>query len=460
MKKIIYCLMTALWILSCDDNDSYSTGRYFSLSETQVSFDSRSGEKSVGIIHPQGTTGASVIPDNSAWCTAAVDGNQVIIRVTENILFESRTAKVRVTSGNAGIEIMVRQGRKYFDHIPAVKNLQAVPGPGEVTLRWEEPAEDNFSHVVISYYKNGEAYKITLPNGVTEYTVKELLNEHGTQTFFVQSIDKENDPGEISEIAAIPNKLVAFRFEKEAGTQWTPYYLRTSDTQTLTLQVGSMEYNRGEKTTVALETAPDLLDAYNRDNGTEIPPLPANTYTLPGDFVHEGATAYQDLTIEVTISTLQDRSLYALPVRIKSASPATVSDMMSSMVILFCVEDLQGWYTVDRLPNCGEGESAYPADAKDRRRYIKRTGETTWETGYLFRSYVNNEEHTGSGTSVQYISIDPQTKTIFMQQDSYSVGESHNGYDFTTNELHIEYLYSDWAGWWTHERMYNRSLTK
>lgn len=460
MKKIVYFLLVSLWFISCDDDESYSVGSYFTLSETQVSFDNQRGEKSVEFTNPQGATSAAVVSDDSDWCTASVSDNSLIVKVAENVLFRSRTAKVLVTSGDTKIELLVRQGRKNFDRIAAVKNLVAIPGPGAVTLKWEEPTEDNFLYVVISYMKNGEMQKIVLENGVTEYTINELLNEDGVHTFFVQSYDRDNDPGEISETNATPNKLVAFRFEKELETQWVPYYLRTSDVQKVTWKVGSMEFNPGEQTSVVFETDESLLDAYNQANGTELQLLPSATYVLPDQFLHTGATAYQELSVEVTIATLKDRTMYALPIRIKSATPAVVSEIMSSMVVVFYVEDLQGWYTVDRLPNCGEGEGAYPSEAKDRRRYIKRTGETTWETGYLFRCYVNNEEHTGSGTSVQYITIDPTTKTIFMQQGSYAVSESHNAYDWSINELNVEYLYSDWAGWWTHERMYNRSLTK
>lgn len=460
MKKIIYFLLVSLWIISCDDDESYPVGRYFTLSETQVNFDNRSGEKSVEFTNPQDVTNATVVSDNSDWCTTSVSEHKITIKVAENVLFQSRTAKVLVTSGDSKIELLVRQGRKNFDRIAAVKNLEAIAKPGAVTLKWEEPTDDNFSFVIITYMKKDEWKKIVLENGVTEYTINELLNEDGMYTFYVQSYDKDQDPGEISEANAIPNKLVAFRFEKELDTQWVPYYLKTSDVQKVTWKVGSMEFNPGEQTSVVFEIDESLLDTYNKEHGTELQLIPSASYALPEQFLHTGTTAYQELSIDIHTATLKDRTTYALPIRIQSATPAVVSDIMSSMVVVFYVDDLQGWYTVDRLPNCGEGAGAYPSDAKDRRRYIKRTGDTTWETGYLFRCYVNNEEHTGSGTSVQYITIDPATKTIFMQQGSYAVSESHNAYDATTNELNIEYLYSEWAGWWTHERMYNRSLTK
>jgi hypothetical protein len=133
---------------------------------------------------------------------------------------------------------------------------------------------------------------------------------------------------------------------------------------------------------------------------------------------------------------------------------------MNSVILVFHVDDLTGWYTVDRLPKCGESEGAYPQNPENRRRYIKRTGDYTWETGYLFRSYANNEDHTGSSADTQYITLNPDTKEIFIQQNGYAVSENLNRFDADTNELYIEYLYRDWAGWWTHEKMYNRSFYK
>jgi hypothetical protein len=61
---------------------------------------------------------------------------------------------------------------------------------------------------------------------------------------------------------------------------------------------------------------------------------------------------------------------------------------------------------------------------------------------------------------VKQISVNPDTKEIHIQQGNFAVSEAANRFDISINELNIEYLYSDWAGWWTHERMYNRSLVK
>lgn len=466
MKKILYFITITLFVISCSDTITYPEGNYFALSDTQVSFSSAAGESSIEIINPKGETRAEVITENSDWCTVMVTDDKIMIKVDENNFATSRIAKIRVTSGGETIELMVRQARKYFDYIAPVKNLEAVPGPGEVTLKWEAPEEDNFSHVIIRYMKDGQLQEIELDPGVTEYTIKELLNADGEHIFSVQSVDKEHDCGEIVQISAIPGKLVAIRFEKSPDTQWVPYYLRTSNSYVTKLMIGSMEFNQDEEIEIELEVDPSLLDEnvllgeYAKSNNLFFEVLPDGSYTLPHNILYLSKSSFQELRIDIDINKLNDRTLYALPVRVKSVSSTTISEILSSVVIVYCVDDLAGWYTVDRLPKCGEGEDAYPKEVKDRRRYIKRVGETNWETGYLFRSYVNDENHGGAGSSVQYITIDPALKKIHIQQNGYATIDDRNYYDFETNELHIEYLYRDWAGWWNHERMYNRSLKK
>jgi hypothetical protein len=459
MKKIVLLLSMPLFIFACKDEISYNQGTYFSLSATHVDFDSGEGSKSLEFINPNGTVGATVIAGND-WCKAQVSGNSLTVEVSENILVNSRTAKIQVTDGNESLDVLVRQAQKYFDYIAAVRNPEAVPGPGEVTLKWVKPEEDNFSHVIIKYEVQGRQYNIVIAENITEYTVKELLSSNGEHLFTIQSIDKENNLGETVTLRAVPNKLVAFRFEKNPETQWIPYYLRTSDVHTGVLRIGSLEYDENVSILVQLEIDPSVLDVYNQENSTAIELLPASACTFPEGYLFTGMADFQDFNISVNTSSLQDRTTYGLPLTIKPSAMASVSDVMHSTVLVLCVDDLAGWYTVDRLPNCGEGEGAYPDSPADRRRYVKRTGTYTWETGYLFRAYINDENHTGGSGDTQYITIDPDTREIYIQQNGHAVSTNLNSFDTDTNELHIEYLYRDWAGWWTHERMYNRSAHK
>ncbi|HCM22529.1 BT_3987 domain-containing protein [Limibacterium fermenti] len=460
MKKIVCILLVFSVCFSCKNDDTYLEGTYLSLSQTNVDFSSDAQEQAVEIINAGDDTKAGITSENSDWCQVSIKQNQLLIKVSGNDLVTSRIAKIEVSSANQKVSLMVRQARKYFTHIAAVKNLQAIPGPGEVKLKWTEPEEDNFSHVVVTYQINNQQHKLVLENGVTEYTIKELLNADGEHTFYVQSVDKDRDLGEVASVATIPGKLVAFRFEKEIDTQWIPYYLRNSNNKIVTLRIGSAEFNDNEQSVINFEVDEGLLQAYREKTGLSPELLPADACPIPQDYVYTGTSAYQNLSLQVDVSALQDRHVYALPLKIKSVSSASVSEMMNSVVIVFYVDDLEGWYTVDRLAKCGEGAAQYPSNPEKRRRYIKRTGDLTWETGYLFRAYSTGKDQTSSGTSVQYISIDPDTKSIVIQQNGYPVSDNLNAYDLQNNELNVEYLYRDWAGWWTHERMYNRTLTR
>lgn len=458
MKKIVLILIP-LFIFACKDEISYNPGSYFSLSATHVDFDSDGGSKSLEFINSDGAVGVTVISGND-WCKAQVSGNSLAVNVSENILANSRIAKIQVTNGNESLEIFVRQAQKYFTYIAAVKNPEAVPGPGEITLKWVKPEEDNFSHVIIKYEVQGRQYNIVVDKNLTEYTIKELLSSNGEHLFTIQSVDRENDLGEIVTVRAVPGKLVAFRFGKNPDIQWLPYYLRTSNVHTSVLRIGSLEYDENVSIPVQLEINASALDVYNQENNTTIELLPESACTLPDNYLFTGTEDFQDFNVSVNMSTLQDRKTYGLPLRIKPSAMANVSDVMSSVILIFYVEDLAGWYTVDRLPKCGESEGEYPQDPESRRRYIKRTGEYTWETGYLFRTYVTDENHTGRSNDIQYITINPDTKEIFIQQNGYAVSESDNRFDVETNELYIEYLYMEWAEWWTHEKMYNRTIYK
>lgn len=460
MKKITYILLISLLAFACEEEITYTEGSYFGLSDTNVNFDSKAGEYSVRAVNLNGTLTATVISEKSEWCSVSANGDTISIKVQENLLVKSRTAVVEVTDGKEKINLMVRQARKYFTTIPPVKDLMAIPGPNRITLTWTEPEEDNFSHVIITYHKKGEDIRVIMEGGVTEYTISELLNSDGEYTFNIQSVDKDNDYGEIVSVKGVADKLVAFRFEKDIDTQWVPYYLRQSDTYTTTLRVGSAEFNEDQKITVGVAVDQSVLAAYNQKNGTSYAILPAGTYTLPERLTYTGTTNYQDYNIQLDIPAIGDRKIYALPLRIASVSSAEISEIMSSVVVVFYVDDLEGWYTVDRLSKNGEPASSYPANPLDRRRYIRRTGTTTWETGYLFRAYSTSEEQTGTETAVQYISLDPATKQITIKQGSYPSNNHLNEFNITTNELHIEYHYSDWPGWWNHERMYNRSLKR
>lgn len=465
--KLKYALgfMLLSFIFACsNDSEELIQSQLFGLSETAMDFQSAAGKKSVAVLGAEGEVTASVVSANSEWCKVEIKkGNaldSIQVTVEENLKAKSRTATVNINQGEHQRQFLVRQSQKFFTSISKVLNLSAAKGPGQVRLTWTEPVEDNFNHVKVSAYNSGGDLhsSVVVAKGVTEHVISGLLSSGGEYSFEVQSFDLENEAGEIASIKSSAGKNVAFRFKEVPLPKWVGYYFKSSERITSTLQIGSNEFNQGEEVTISFDVDKSIMDEYNQSHGDALELMPGNAYSLSG-IVYTSAKEYQNMSLSINTSSLKDRHSYAIPVKIKSVSSNLIDETFSTALLIYRVDDLAGWYTVERLSKCGEPESAYP-DGK--RRYIKRTGEYTWETGYLFREYANSEEseQTGITGSVQYITIDPSTKQLHIQQGSYGTNEDLNSFNAESNELIIDYEYSEWAGWWTNERMYNRGFTK
>ena len=222
------------------------------------------------------------------------------------------------------------------------------------------------------------------------------------------------------------------------------------------MRVGSAEFNEDQKITVGVAVDQSVLAAYNQKNGTSYTYI-TREHILWERLTYTGTTELSGLQHPVRYTHIGDRKIYALPLRIASVSSAEISEIMSSVVVVFYVDDLEGWYTVDRLSKNGEPASSYRqilwTDAG-----IRRTGAHLGDrlSFVPIQQVKSGQEPNGS----QYISLDPATKQITIKQGSYPSNNHLNEFNITTNELHIEYHYPDWPGWWNHERMYNWSLKR
>src|SRR5690625_4263622 len=298
MKYSIYYLLVVLVVLGCDKEIKYNPGDYLALSQTHVNFESNAGEKTVEVKNTNGPVDATFASNENEWCTIEIGNNKINIKVEENILFSSRIAKIIIRSGSEEIGLIVRQQRKNFDKIPVVENLELIAGPGEISLQWDEPEEDNFSHVIITYTIDDIPYEIILDSGTTEITIDDLMHSNGLHTFYIQSVDKDRELGEIIEISGVPEKLIAFRFEKAVGVQWIPYYLRESDLHTIKVKIGSPEFDEGVETTISFEIDPNLLDSYDELHSSDFELFPEKEFPVLDDFIHRGASSYEDVQFD------------------------------------------------------------------------------------------------------------------------------------------------------------------
>ncbi len=462
----LYLLLLFGALTACNkDNDQKDGEQLFTLSKTALSFTNAKGSESVDILGNSDNISVSFVTENDGWCKFEVkkdgENQSIVVSVEENLLITNRNVTIQVIQGERNQQLIIRQAQKYYATIPQVLNLSATEGPRKVTLSWAEPQQANFGHVVLSCTK-GDGSKVAekrMEKGVTSYTFENLLSSDGEYTFAAQSFDYENEAGDRTSVKAKAKKLVIFQFKETFIPTWVPYYLRSSDRITSSNLVGSDEFNEDEEVTISFELDHSLLEEYNATHVEQVSLMPEDAYTLSSEMVYTGTKDYQNLSFEILTTVLNDRGFYAIPLKIKSVSADLIDETKNRVLFIYKVEDLAGWYTVARLEKCGEGAGSYPAGAK---RYIKRTGTNTWETGYLFRTYSSSEESgkTSVSADVQYITIDVNTKAIHIQQGSYATSQDLNVYNLVKNELTIEYLYSAWAGWWTHERMYNREFPK
>jgi hypothetical protein len=253
------------------------------------------------------------------------------------------------------------------------------------------------------------------------------------------------------------------KFEVATSNAYLPFHFKTATARTDKISFGK-KANDGVSESGRIEVDPAVLTAYNQANGTSIEMLPSSVYSLPtANWAFTGAVSYQDFNITINRNVdLPDEKVYGLPLKMVIDD----SEKTPTTVVLYHVDDLSGWYTVDRLPNSSDGP--YPADPAARRRYIKRTSATTWRTGYMWRSYVGSEDHEPNAINdFQEITLDPATKNVRVKQGDdtllgdFAVANQQSSYDPVTEELSIVYEYSGgWAGWWTAEKMHNRTGKK
>lgn len=84
-----------------------------------------------------------------------------------------------------------------------VSDLEVVPGDGEVTLTWTEPADADLENIEISYTP-GSNPTLSQAAGLGSVTVAGLTN--GTEyTFAVKAVDEDGNKSQAVDISATPN---------------------------------------------------------------------------------------------------------------------------------------------------------------------------------------------------------------------------------------------------------------
>ena len=73
-----------------------------------------------------------------------------------------------------------------------IENLKATPAPGQITLSWTNPADENLYYVQIEYTigATGKSYRKQVSQYASELVIDNLLQKYGEIDFTVQAFNR------------------------------------------------------------------------------------------------------------------------------------------------------------------------------------------------------------------------------------------------------------------------------
>lgn len=100
-----------------------------------------------------------------------------------------------------------------------IDNLKATPGPGQITLSWTTPADENLYYVQVEYSieATGKSYRKQVSQYASELVIDNLLQKYGEIDFTVQVFNRGNTAG--------PSHQITAQAEKASPTFGTPVKL-------------------------------------------------------------------------------------------------------------------------------------------------------------------------------------------------------------------------------------------
>ena len=79
-----------------------------------------------------------------------------------------------------------------------IENLKATPAPGQITLSWTNPADENLYYVQIEYTigATGKSYRKQVSQYASELVIDNLLQKYGEINFTVQAFNRRYHPSD------------------------------------------------------------------------------------------------------------------------------------------------------------------------------------------------------------------------------------------------------------------------
>lgn len=381
--------------------------------------------------------------------------------------------KIYIVNDACQIETVYNMGKTYVYPVAVYKSGETKE-KGIVKLSEDEAYLEEYNRTYQTNYKMLPQGYYSIPDRNMEIPadqtrvisnitvdIAKMADELGYGSDYVIPLKVESLNANMEETEGKTNVLLVlnvlrptFRFaNEEVSDIW---FSQHYDDMNFTYDVEiDCDFTNEEDIHFELSIDPDAINAYNSRGKDIVEMMPQDAFSiLDTNITLKSGEKEVKTSITVNGAVLKNWHSYAIPIKLKSVSKYYFDESKKTILVIYRPDNLQGWYTVDaRDKNSKDWSvSSYPI-----RRFIKKTGPYTYETGYGARCYCDAETTANPPNARQYIVRDPATNQLVIREGVYEDMNASNYYDPEKGELTICYEFKAWPGTWTHEFMHSRS---
>lgn len=384
--------------------------------------------------------------------------------------------KIYIVNDACQIETVYNMGKTYVYPVAVYKSGETKE-VGIVKLSEDEAYLEEYNRTYQTNYKMLPQGYYSIPDrnmeipadqtrAISNITVDiaKMADELGYGSDYVIPLKVESLNANIEETEGKTNVLLVlnvlrptFRFaNEEVSDIW---FSQHYDDMNFTYDVEiDCDFTNEEDIHFELAIDPDAINEYNGRAKDIVEMMPQDAFSiLETNITLKSGEKKVNTSISVNGAVLKNWHSYAIPIKLKSVSKYYFDESKKTIFVIYRPDNLQGWYTVDaRDKNSKDWSvSSYPI-----RRFIKKTGPYTYETGYGARCYSDAETTANAPNDRQYIVRAPATNQLVIREGVYVDMNASNYYDPEKEELTICYEFEGWPGTWTHEFMHSRSNSR
>lgn len=381
--------------------------------------------------------------------------------------------KVYIVNNACQVETVYNMGETYIYPVAVYKSGETNE-VGVVKLLEDEAYLEEYNSTYQTAYKMLPKAYYSIPDRNLEIpadqtraisniavNIAKIAAELGYGSDYVISLKVESLNANIEETEGKTNVLLVlnvlrptFRFtNEEVSDIWFSQHYDDMDF-TYDVAIGC-DFTSDEDVHFELSIDQEAINVYNSRNKNVVEMMPEEAFSIhETNITLKSGEKEVKTTITVNGAILKNWHSYAIPIKLKSVSKYYFDETKKTILVIYRPDNLQGWYTVDAMNKNSKdwSVSSYPI-----RRFIKKTGPYTYETGYGARCYCDAETTANAPNDRQYIVRDPITNQLVIREGVYVDMNASNYYDTEKEELTICYEFKGWPGTWTHEFMHSRS---